>query len=319
MPLPSDEQIIANAKEVLALFHEAFGPQPGFRPAHAKGHLVRGTFVPTKTAGELSTAEHFHAPSTPITVRFSNSTGLPLLPDGDSHAEPRGMAVRFHLPDDKATGRRRHTDIVSHSVPAFPVRNGVEMAHFLRALGGGEAVLKAHLEQNPAAKAFLAHPKPLAQSFATIPYFALSTFILVDQHGQRTNIRYQFEPVAGIHTLPADTDAKSLDNNYLVHELATRLSPGGGQGPIQFKLVAQVANVGDPTDDITQQWSQEGHRKVELGTLTLQTLIEDSSAEQKQAIFDPIPRVDGIEPSADPILEFRAAIYLLSGRERRAA
>jgi catalase len=29
--------------------------------------------------------------------------------------------------------------------------------------------------------------------------------------------------------------------------------------------------------------------------------------------------VDGIEPSADPLLELRAAVYLLSGRRRRAA
>ena len=36
-------------------------------------------------------------------------------------------------------------------------------------------------------------------------------------------------------------------------------------------------------------------------------------------IFDPIPRVDGIEPSDDPLLELRAAIYLLSGRRRRQA
>jgi catalase len=42
-------------------------------------------------------------------------------------------------------------------------------------------------------------------------------------------------------------------------------------------------------------------------------------AEQKRIIFDPIPRVDGIDPSADPLLELRAAIYLLSGRRRRAA
>jgi catalase len=36
-------------------------------------------------------------------------------------------------------------------------------------------------------------------------------------------------------------------------------------------------------------------------------------------IFDPVPRVDGIEPSDDPLLELRAAIYLLSGRRRRQA
>jgi catalase len=29
--------------------------------------------------------------------------------------------------------------------------------------------------------------------------------------------------------------------------------------------------------------------------------------------------VDGIEPSGDPLLELRAAVYLLSGRRRRAA
>jgi catalase len=47
--------------------------------------------------------------------------------------------------------------------------------------------------------------------------------------------------------------------------------------------------------------------------------MPDSLAQQQQIIFDPIPRVDGIEPSADPLLELRAAAYLLSGRRRRAA
>ncbi|KAF9164088.1 hypothetical protein DFQ26_001829 [Actinomortierella ambigua] len=324
MPLPTDEQLIANAKEVIALFHQAFGPHPGFRPGHAKGQLVRGTFVPTKAAGDLSRAEHFHAASTPVTVRFSNSTGLPLIPDGDPHAEPRGAALRFHLADDKTTGHRRHTDVIGHSVPAFPARNGVEFAHFLRAIGGSEAELGAYLEKNPPAKTFLTYPKPLTQSFATTPYFALTAYKFVNKDGKETYIRYELEPVAGIHTLPEGTDVKGLDPEYLFKELATRLKAGtaaaaAAQGPVKFKLVAQLANEGDPTDDISLQWSQAGHRKVELGTVTLETLVDDNATEQKHVIFDPIPRVDGIEPSADPMLEFRAAVYLLSGRERRAA
>jgi len=48
-------------------------------------------------------------------------------------------------------------------------------------------------------------------------------------------------------------------------------------------------------------------------------VVSDSEAQQRQIIFDPIPRVDGIEPSADPLLELRAAVYLLSGRRRRQA
>ena len=58
---------------------------------------------------------------------------------------------------------------------------------------------------------------------------------------------------------------------------------------------------------------------VELGTITLTDRVDDDAQEQKKIIFDPIPRLDGIEPSDDPLLELRAAVYLISGRRRRAA
>jgi catalase len=48
-------------------------------------------------------------------------------------------------------------------------------------------------------------------------------------------------------------------------------------------------------------------------------LIALSEEEQKHIIFDPIPRLDGIEPSDDPLLELRAAVYLISGRRRLTA
>ncbi|KAG0238379.1 hypothetical protein BGW42_005612 [Actinomortierella wolfii] len=315
MPLPSDEQLITNAKEVLALFRQAFGLQPGFRPGHAKGQLVHGSFVPTAAAGQLSSAPHFNAPSTSVTARFSNSTGLPTIADNDPQSEPRGLAVRFHLGTDEA-GRRRHTDIIGHSVPLFPARNGVEFARFLRALGGGDMILDGYLEKNPAAKAFLSYPKPLVQSFATSPYFALIAYKLVAKDGRETYVRYRFVPEAGVHTF---SDKKNLPKSptYLFEELADRLNKK--KEVIRFKLVAQIANEGDPTDDITQQWSEQDHALVELGTLTLETLNENNEVDQKYIIFDPIPRVDGIEPSDDPILQFRAALYLMSGRERRAA
>ncbi len=58
---------------------------------------------------------------------------------------------------------------------------------------------------------------------------------------------------------------------------------------------------------------------VTLGTLTLTAAVADDAAEQQKIIFDPIPRVQGILPSEDPLLELRAAVYLISGRRRRAA
>ena len=61
-----------------------------------------------------------------------------------------------------------------------------------------------------------------------------------------------------------------------------------------------------------------GERKLlDLGRLSFTEPVLDEAHEQKRTIFDPIPRVDGIEPSDDPLLELRAAVYLLSGRRRR--
>jgi catalase len=90
------------------------------------------------------------------------------------------------------------------------------------------------------------------------------------------------------------------------------------KGPVRFRILVQVAADGDTVDDATKHWP-ESREQVELGTVELTEVVPDSAAEQKHIIFDPIPRVDGIEASADPLLELRAAVYLISGRRRRAA
>ncbi len=71
-------------------------------------------------------------------------------------------------------------------------------------------------------------------------------------------------------------------------------------------------------DDATVHWPED-RPLVPFGKFVLTATVPDDAQEQKKIIFDPIPRVDGIEPSADPLLELRAAIYLLSGRRRRQA
>src|SRR5713101_744262 len=56
-------------------------------------------------------APHASWPSTPVTVRYSDGTGLPNIPDNDpARSGPRGMAIRFHF------GEHEHTDIVAQPV-----------------------------------------------------------------------------------------------------------------------------------------------------------------------------------------------------------
>src|ERR1700693_5225187 len=76
MPLPSDEKLIALSQDVLKQFDAIFGLHPGFRPAHAKGVMLAGTFTPAAEAASLTRAPHITRDSTPVTVRFSNSKAL---------------------------------------------------------------------------------------------------------------------------------------------------------------------------------------------------------------------------------------------------
>lgn len=96
----------------------------------------------------------------PITVRFSSSTGLPQIPDTDANANPRGIAIRFHLPD--VDGKRQHTDIIAHSTKYFPTRTGAEFLEFLQAAGGSNAAeaVPEFLGRHPETARFLQDPKP---------------------------------------------------------------------------------------------------------------------------------------------------------------
>ena len=62
-----------------------------------------------------------------------------------------------------------------------------------------------------------------------------------------------------------------------------------------------------------------GQTRLEFGTIELNGLVPEGDDAQRQIIFDPLPRVDGIEPSGDPLLDPRASVYLASGHRRRAA
>ncbi|HTW62581.1 MAG TPA: catalase family peroxidase, partial [Terracidiphilus sp.] len=311
MPLPQDERIVALAEDLLKQFETIFGPHPGFRPAHAKGLMLTGSFTPAAGAQQLTRAPHAMRTSTPVTARFSNSTGLPGLPDNVADANPRGLAIRFNLAEHV------HTDIVSHSADGFPTRDGYQFLEFLRAaVASGPDVpspkpVEIFLGSHPGALAFVQTPKPFPSSLARQTYYAVTAYQFTNAAGATRFGRYRIVPEAGNNFL-SDAQAAALSADYHFDEIAGRVS----KAPVRFRIVVQVAAPGDVTDDATVHWP-ESRELREFGTLELNAVMPDSPAQQKQIIFDPIPRVDGIEPSADPLLELRAAVYLLSGRQRR--
>jgi len=313
MPLPANENVIALSQDLIAQLQSQFGKNPGLRPTHARGVLLTGTFIPSPSAPTLSSAPHFNQSSTPVTVRFSSSTGVPLIPDNDPAANPRALSLRFHL------GDRVHTDIISHSVDGFPTRTGEEFLGLIRALsasppgGPSPSPIQTFLGAHPAAHRYVATPKPSPSSLAREAYFGVHAYKFTNKDGKAQFARYRIAPDAGVDHLDTAT-TKTKDSDFLYNELNTRIS----QGPVSFHLLAQVAEDEDTLDDATVSWP-DNRQVLDLGKITLNAFVEDNDKEQKHIIFDPVPRVQGIEPSDDPLLELRAAVYLISGRQRREA
>ena len=314
MPLTTDERLLALSRDVLKGFEKVDGGiHPGFRPAHAKGILLAGIFTPSAEASTLTTAPHINRHSTPVTVRFSDFAGIPTVPDNDpQNASPRGCAIRFHLAEHV------HTDIVAHSVDTFPARTAEEFLDFLNALiatdpaGPHPNAIEQFLGTHPAALTFVQIPKPIPTSFARESFFAVSAFRFTNAQGVSRYGRYRVLPVAGDEHLD-EAGAAAQTPNFLFDEIQERLA----KGQVKFRIVVQLAEDGDTVDDATVRWPEDRPQRS-FGEISLTEISPDNAREQQQVIFDPIPRVDGIEASADPLFEPRANVYLMAGRRRRS-
>jgi len=298
--------------EVLEAFDNLEPRHQGYRPVHAKGVLLAGRFVPSPAAASLTPAPHLHRSSTPVSVRFSNATGVPAIPDNDPNAAPRGMAIRFHLADHV------HTDIISHSVDGFPARTPEEFLQLLRAIheSGPDAPkptpIERFLASHPAALRFVQAPRPVPASFWSESFYWVSAYRFTNADGIAVYGRYRIRPQEGARYLDA-TVAAAQSADFLFDGIADRLAAG----PVIMQIVVQIANPNDPVDDATISWSDD-HAEIQFGSVELMSVVPDNEQQQRHIIFDPLPRVDGIEPSQDPLLDARADIYLKSGRRRRA-
>ena len=172
--------------------------------------------------------------------------------------------------------------------------------------------IEQFLAAHPAAMAFVKTPKPFPSSLARQTYFGVTAYEFTNAAGEAKFGRYRIVPELGNDYL-TDEQGSKLSPDYHFDEIAEQVA----KGPVRFRVLVQIAAPGDTVDDATQHWPED-RELVELGTVELNQVMPDSLVQQKHIIFDPIPRVEGIEPSADPLLELRAAVYLISGRRRRS-
>jgi catalase len=306
---PARAQDASTPEQIVNVMNKLWGSHPGFRANHAKGLVVTGSFTPTAEAAKLSKAEIFSGKAVKLTVRFSDSTGLPTIPDGAPNANPHGMSLMFNLADGG------EVDVVTNSLKFFPVATGEDFRDLLTALSQSPPGSK---KPTKAEQFFAAHPSAPAAfgsvgtpaSFAQETYNGVDAFIFVNAAGKRQAFRFRIDPVAGTkHIAPAEAATQPPD--FLVGELPGRLA----HGPVSFHLMAQLAGKGDSTRDPSKPWPAT-RKLVNMGTITITAVVKDSDAAQKKLVFLPTNLQDGIEPSDDPLIDTRAQAYAISFSRR---
>ena len=234
-----------------------------------------------------------------------------MIPDNSGNAGPRGIAIRFTAPGGV------ESDIVAMSHNGFVVGNGDDFLALQKSVVATDPSkphpwpVEEFITSHPAALKFVTDVKIVPASFATLAFFSNDAFIFVNKEGVRQAGRYRIVPVAGQQNL-SDEEARGKSPDFLIDDLKTRLAAG----PVSYRLVVQLPNAGDTTNDPSIVWPDD-RKTIDVGQISVTSVVADSDAAQKLLAFDPTNLTDGIELSDDPIPALRSSVYALSVARRQ--
>lgn len=301
-PLPA-----AGPLELLEVFEQQFGRQPGLRKGHARGFCASGEFQPAPGARDFAVSPWLAGPAMPVLLRFSMAGGNPAA--HEASRSPRGLGLQFRLPD----GGLHQMALLS--TPVFGARDPDTFLGLLRAQLPDPATGKTNPARVDAFRA--AHPDTRAQaawlatnappwSYATTAYHGIHAFLLQRPDGAWQAVRFRFEPLDGVRGLsPAELQA--APPAFLQARLRERLA----SGPVGFRLIASLAAPGDPLDDPSRAWP-DGREERVLGDLRVTAAEAGAGGACVGVNFDPNVLAPGLRSSEDPVLRIRSAVYAVS-------
>jgi len=287
------------------------------RMVHPCGAGAYGYFEVTQDVSKFCKAKFLNSVGkrTPIFIRFSTVTYGREFPD--SARNPRGFAVKFYTEDG-------NYDLVGLNFPVF----------FVRDPALGPDVIRSQ-QRNP--QNFLLNFDSLFDFMANVPEaihagtmffsdfgtpcgfrymhgYGCHTFKWVNDTGEQFYIKYHFVSQQGIRNFTNEEAVKMCgeDPDFGKRDLYEHIKKGG---EATWKAYFQVmtpeqaeASRWDPFD-VTKVWPRSEYPMHEFGRLVVNRNPENYHVEVEQAAFSPGSLVPGIEPSPDPLLQFRMFFY----------
>jgi catalase len=285
------------AKTVVASLAPPDGPALGHRRNHAKGICFTGTFDANGAGQELSSTAMFAAGSYPVIGRFNIAS--PDLKAADPTVRLRGMGLQIAGPGGQVW-RMAMID-----PPFFPVGTPQGFFTLLKTPKTDTAGMAAFTAAHPEFVAFGAWAKsaPQTASYAEEPYNSINSFAFTNASGQRSVVRWSFQPVTPPVPVSPD-DMKKLGPDFLEQDITNRVQ----SGPIRWNLVVTVANPGDPTADPSKAWPADRH-SVDVGTLTVRQIEAEPNGPCRDLVYDPTMLPAGMSVSDDPFPAARSSAY----------
>jgi catalase len=224
----------------------------------------------------------------------------------------RGLGLQYSLPD----GEKWRSAMVN--LPVFPFK---DPQAFYDNLVASQPDPNTHKPDPAKGAAFFAsHPETAraigiiksgapSSGFDNSTFYGLNAFRFTNADGASSYVRWTLAPVQP--SGPASAAETSQDKNFLFDGLIASIL----QHPLQWHLILTVGQPGDPTDNATIPWP-EGRERVDVGTLTLDSVDSEETSPARDINFDPLVLPAGIAPSDDPLLSARSAIYSQSFTRR---
>ncbi|MDN4999274.1 catalase [Bradyrhizobium sp. GCM10027634] len=294
---------IVNAMKAIA------GVSPKARSSFARGRCVRGTYIPSDRADEVTMSRSFTRPSR-VLARFSVDEAL-------HGSEPGGLMLRgfsFRLGDAE-----HRSDIFTQSAPVHYARTLDQMLAFLLARRPGHdgkpdpEKIKAFSASNPETlrQADYVAKHPLPPGFAGTTYWAVHAFPATNSKGEAQFIKFKVAPVGSQLTLTG-SKARTKPADALYDDLQRTVATGD----IRFSLMALLGRSNDPTLDVTIRWPDEDRREaLRLGTIVITAIEADETCDA--SFFDPANLAEGIGNPPDEIFAARRVAYAALRAKRR--
>lgn len=291
------------------------------RVVHARGYGAHGEFECYQSMSQFTKAGFLQeaGKKTPVFVRFSTVQGG--KDSYDTARDLRCWGTKFYTEEG-------NYDLTTIAMPVLINQDPMKFPDVIHAYkaeprtdyptaSGAHGNFWDYVANNPEALhmvLWIMSDRGILRSYRMMESWSINTYLLVNEQGTATFVRFVWKPVLGVHSLLQDEALKigGLDPDFHRRDLREAIDRGAFP---EYELGVQLIPLEDEFKydfdilDPSKFWPEELIPVELIGKMTLNKNVDNEFAESEQAAFNPANVVPGIDFSNDPVLQGRLIAY----------